>query len=740
MKICFLDLETTGFDPKKDSIIEIAFLIRDERGEIIEKYDEVIIPDKSELTPFVSNLTGISAEEIAGSTLNFVDIKDKIQDLIGDAVIIGHNIDFDIKFLIANGVDVSGNKRIDTHELSRILLPQEESFALEVLAEKYGFVHADAHRAMSDVEANIELYDFLVDKIGKLPTEFFGEIREFLETKTDWFAKDLFFKASGQADNNRSTDQQNNRSIKENYQSQISDLNVDFSENRNYFFRAGNSVRVADFQRAICEKAEDEKFLIITPKLDFYKGIEKFATPEVLFDASKLAEFSDSREKLDNGETTFFLKCKHRAFLGHRGLHYFDLFFKERTLWNELCADEDSEIFMDSVSKRKDEKVLTLTPAAFFRFRDLDLFKGRTLIIDEAEIFAEQLLFAPSKEFPLQKFLDNKSDDVSVPAHFFVSSFCRDVIEKKLSHAIMPFPQKLLFGDNEFYPEFAEQLLALGDDEVLKNAADILNPETKDHKIVRWLRYFPDNGNLIFGKWSPDDWRDMKGSIESSFPKKMFFNRSELSSAFLRIFLGIDPDAVENRGEVDEFFPNRVVPKFEVPAGLKSASSGEYLDFCAEKVLEIAKEGVPLAVNFSSLDTLRNTLTRAIELPGMDKFLLKGEKASGGDGKVLSMIKGQKDLVLFYQKLVRPELEDLNFKTVVIQKFPFNPPHPLLEKMEKVLDGSNLSFWNIWVIPQVAANLSRRISSFSSAEKIIFIDPRENTGWGKNILKSAGLQ
>jgi len=197
MKYCFLDLETTGLDCKKDSIIEISFLVQNEKGEVVDKLDEVIIPDRSPLTPYVTHITGITEKEITEQGKLFSALLSVVKEKIGDAIIVGHNIDFDINFLQEYGVDIIKNERIDTHELARIVLINEESYALEILSQKYKFSHANAHRAMSDVEACVELLAFLRTRITSLPSKFLEQVRPILETKTLWTAKRFFLEASG---------------------------------------------------------------------------------------------------------------------------------------------------------------------------------------------------------------------------------------------------------------------------------------------------------------------------------------------------------------------------------------------------------------------------------------------------------------------------------------------------------------------------------------------------------------
>ena len=53
-RIIFYDLETTGINPAKDTIIEIG--ARDNRG---NEFNKLINP-KQEISPYIENLTGIT--------------------------------------------------------------------------------------------------------------------------------------------------------------------------------------------------------------------------------------------------------------------------------------------------------------------------------------------------------------------------------------------------------------------------------------------------------------------------------------------------------------------------------------------------------------------------------------------------------------------------------------------------------------------------------------------------------
>ena len=726
MDYCFLDLETTGFEPTEDSIIEISF-VRFKDGKLVSEMDQVIMPDKSPLNDFVSHLTGITQSEIDKTGQNMSDLKSEIETKIGDSVIIGHNIDFDINFLLANDIDIQDNPRIDTHELARILLPQETSFALEVLTEKYGFAHENAHRAMSDVLASKDLFELLLERIKHLPPTFFASIKGVLETRTDWHAKQFFLEAA---------------SIEPIFQfapTVAPDLpaNADWKfppmvEKGSVSLPIGNNVDSGIYLKTLA-KQSNQKTLIISPKLNFFTEIKKFPTPEVIFDPAGLDRFLDTRKQLNDAEITFYLKCQLRHALGLRGLEFFDLFFKERELWKEVCLTElASPLYQVIVAEKIKEKDLAISPEAFFRLESLDVFTDRLLILDETEMIAEKCLFAPTQTLSLLPALDGKDESLSTKAQFLVTRFCQEVIEPKIGHKITPFPQRVLLDSKELLTEFYDQFL----DFIPTNETDLWRDfcTAPPDQSVRWVTYFPANGNLELSYWHPTSWRDIKGRL-SQYTKIITHRQGNNSiwPEFLRIFLGIN--------EVSDFIESGILfdKKLIIPENLISHKSPDFNDFCAKTMAEIYQKSTSnVAFNFTSLDTLRGCFDKLTALLSAETNMkLIGEKTSGGDGKVLQILKANQDKKIAFccNRMLKPALNDFDWEVLVIQKFPFGPPHPLLEKIDQGLKQSGKNFWNYWTIPHLVAQLSRRVGNFPTAEKVYFLDPRENSRWGKEILE-----
>ncbi len=732
MDLTFLDLETTGLEAKKDSIIEISFIRYIDEKEVA-RVDEIIIPTKTPLTPFVTNLTGITEQDIEKEGKNFTDLQSEIIKKIGDSTIVGHNIDFDINFLIENGIPLEKNERIDTHEVARIVLPGETSFALEVLSQKYGFVHEDAHRAMSDVEACRDLFGLLTEKINTLPKKYLTQIRPFLESKTQWHAKNLFLASPG-SDTIPKTENTKQEFTPETIPEKTKEFIAGLTPEQSGLLRIGNNAQSANFTKSMAHSS-GRPTCIITPKLYYFQDGSIFPTPQVIFDPHRLSEFLDKRKTCSNEETTFYLKCAYRHFLGFRGLTYFDLFFMEKKYWNEVCLTEETHpLYKEICEERAKQPVIVCSPQAFLDYKHLDIFADRCCIFDEAEQFARTLLEYPTKTISLQSFLEHNDETIATKTLFTIKNLCKELIEEKLEHTITPFPERVLLNPQDAYPHLAEQLQQIDPkNEALKTAAEVIS--TPNDQLARWLIYYPESGNLTFNTWNPREWKELKSSL-NIFPK-LWLHRHKTdpeTDLFFKLFLA-QQDLTPHH--VAELFTPR---KIRVPKDIVSASSPEYNTCCNEKILEHCSLCPPeksMAINFSSGETLKKSYIYMGEKGSIKNHTCLGERVSGGDGKFLEKFKEAQSVCFFHQRFCHPDLETKDYHQIIVQKYAFLPPSPLQKSLEKLLKSMDINFFGAWIMPQVAANLARTIGTFPSAEEIIFLDPRENTRWGKQVLKMA---
>ena len=134
--VCF-DLETTGLDPLYNEIIEIGALkVRD--GKVAERFMEFIHPQE-EISPMITNLTGITNEMVANARPADAVISDFLE-FCEDDVLIGHNVGFDYSFMKsgASNLGLTFEKfGIDTFKIAQRTLKSLPSKSLSSLCEYY---------------------------------------------------------------------------------------------------------------------------------------------------------------------------------------------------------------------------------------------------------------------------------------------------------------------------------------------------------------------------------------------------------------------------------------------------------------------------------------------------------------------------------------------------------------------------------------------------------------------------
>lgn len=145
-KLTFIatDLETTGLSPVTDTIIEVAAmkfdLVFDGNNFTIENIDErtmLVNPDKP-LEDDIILITHITNEMLAGKQ-KWPEIQENIKNFFNnDAVILGHNVFFDVAMFASHGIDLATHPILDTFELSEILAQDAPSLNLGFLGDHYG--------------------------------------------------------------------------------------------------------------------------------------------------------------------------------------------------------------------------------------------------------------------------------------------------------------------------------------------------------------------------------------------------------------------------------------------------------------------------------------------------------------------------------------------------------------------------------------------------------------------------
>lgn len=157
-----IDTETTGLCPSSCKIIEIS-ASRIRNGIITETYTSLVNPG-CQLPYYISDLTGITDDMVCDKPC-FNEIAEEVKTFIGNDVIVGHNVIFDMRFLNASFGSALPNHTIDTLTAARRLCPGLNSYKLEALCKQFNLSDKQLHRAESDVYLTFCLYEFLKLKL-----------------------------------------------------------------------------------------------------------------------------------------------------------------------------------------------------------------------------------------------------------------------------------------------------------------------------------------------------------------------------------------------------------------------------------------------------------------------------------------------------------------------------------------------------------------------------------------------
>lgn len=170
--IIALDLETTGLDPKKDAVIEIGALRFD--GQRVEDEWTTLINPNRHIPEFITGLTGIN-DEMVRQAPSIRDVLDELAAFIGDAPILGHNIQFDLSFFKKYNL-FTLNDRVDTYEMAAALLPSASRYNLGALGQALNIPLPATHRALEDARVTRGVYQRLYAQALELPLELLAEI------------------------------------------------------------------------------------------------------------------------------------------------------------------------------------------------------------------------------------------------------------------------------------------------------------------------------------------------------------------------------------------------------------------------------------------------------------------------------------------------------------------------------------------------------------------------------------
>ena len=179
------DIETTGFSPVTNRIIEIG-AVKVVNGEITDRFSTFVNPEVP--IPFeIEKLTSINDSMVIDSDTIEV-ILPQFLEFVGDSILVAHNANFDVSFIKENAkrmeipVDFT---YVDTVGIARTLLTAQAKYTLDAVAKTLGISLENHHRAVDDAECTAEIFVKFIEMLKKDGIETLEALNELGKSSVD---------------------------------------------------------------------------------------------------------------------------------------------------------------------------------------------------------------------------------------------------------------------------------------------------------------------------------------------------------------------------------------------------------------------------------------------------------------------------------------------------------------------------------------------------------------------------
>jgi DNA polymerase III subunit epsilon len=167
---CVIDIETTGGPPEELGITEVA--AQRYRAGMLEAEFATLVDPGMPIPPLITVLTGITGAMVVGAP-SVREVLPAFLEFLGDAVVVGHNVRYDLSFLGAAaeryGYGRLSSRSVDTLRLARRLIGSDaRNLRLATLAAHFRSPVTPTHRALDDVRATAHVFWALLEQAGTI--------------------------------------------------------------------------------------------------------------------------------------------------------------------------------------------------------------------------------------------------------------------------------------------------------------------------------------------------------------------------------------------------------------------------------------------------------------------------------------------------------------------------------------------------------------------------------------------
>lgn len=183
------DLETTGFSPKFNKIIEIG-AVKVIEGKVVATFSQFVNPEVP-IPVNIEKLTGINDRMVIDAP-KIEDVLPQFLDFCKGSVMVAHNADFDMSFILAQ-VQRQGiayhYTAVDTVAMARLLMPQLGNFKLNNVAKHLGIKLDNHHRAVDDATATSEMFIRFIEMLQEKEVTTLDQLNEMGKVSPDYIKK-----------------------------------------------------------------------------------------------------------------------------------------------------------------------------------------------------------------------------------------------------------------------------------------------------------------------------------------------------------------------------------------------------------------------------------------------------------------------------------------------------------------------------------------------------------------------
>ncbi|OON99067.1 MAG: PolC-type DNA polymerase III [Epulopiscium sp. Nele67-Bin004] len=183
------DIETTGFSPTTNKIIEIG-AVKIVGGKVVDAYSTFVNPH-CEIPKNIVELTKITDDYVKNAPSIETVLPEFLQFCEG-VVMVAHNAEFDMSFIYSNakaiGLDVQKTV-VDTVAIARTLLPDLGNAKLGNIAKKLGVSLENHHRAVDDAKATSDIFLKFCERLKQQEIYTLTDLNKLCDASPDYIKK-----------------------------------------------------------------------------------------------------------------------------------------------------------------------------------------------------------------------------------------------------------------------------------------------------------------------------------------------------------------------------------------------------------------------------------------------------------------------------------------------------------------------------------------------------------------------